>query len=44
MDRQQDVAAGDSGVVTAGEVERSRVVASPGDPIARAVVPAKGEE
>lgn len=44
MDRQQEGAAGDGGVVTAGEVERSRAVAAPGDPIARAVVPAKGEE
>ena len=44
MDRQQEVAAGDSGVVTAGDGEQSRAVTAAGDPIARAVVPAKGEE
>ena len=44
MDRQLEGAAGDSGAVTSADVEQSRTVPSTGDPIARAVVPAKGEE
>lgn len=44
MDRQQEGAAGDGGALTAGDVEQSRAVPSPGDSIARAVVPAMGEE
>jgi hypothetical protein len=44
MDRQQDVVAGDTGIATAPDVEQSGAVTPPGGPIARAVVPAKGEE
>ena len=44
MDRQQQVLAGDAGAASAPDGEQSATVVSPGDPIARAVVPAKGEE
>ena len=44
MDRQQEGAAGDGGRVASADTEQSGAVAPPGDPIARAVVPAKGEE
>ena len=44
MDRQQDVAAGAGGAATAPEVDQSGALVPPGDPIARAVVPSKGEE
>ncbi|GIM64839.1 hypothetical protein Pve01_84380 [Planomonospora venezuelensis] len=44
MERQQEVVAGDRGAATAPDVEQSGSRVSPGDPIARAAVPAKGEE
>jgi hypothetical protein len=41
---QQEMVAGDSEVGTAPDVGRPGAPVSPGDPIAGAVVPSKGEE
>ena len=44
MERQQEMVAGDGGLSRAPDVEQSGALVSPDDPIARAAVPAKGEE